>query len=231
MGIDIMQGTMNFTDIIKNSVINSGNFGNISAFDIFLGLLISYFLGMFIFYVYKYSFRGVVYSFSFNYSLVMMTMITTLVVMTISSNIVLSLGMVGALSIVRFRSAIKDAMDIVFLFWAITTGITIGAGIYALSFIGSIVIGVAMLSMNLHYNKYKTFILIVNYQEDAFIEIKTVLNRFPYAIKSKSIKNGTIELTVELKLKTSNTTFVEEISSVPGVSDAVLVNYNGEYAQ
>ena len=226
-----MQDTMNFTDILKNSVINSDSFGNISTVDIVIGLVISYFIGMFIYYVYKYTFKGVVYSFTFNYSLVLMTMITTLVVMTISSNIVLSLGMVGALSIVRFRTAVKDPLDIVFMFWAITTGITIGAGIYTLSFIGAILIGVAILSMNLYHNKFKTFILIVNYEEEAYAGIKTVLNRFPYSVKSKSIKNGKIELTAELKLKTSNTTFVEEISSIEGVSDAVLVNYNGEYAQ
>lgn len=226
-----MQDTMNFTDILKNSVINSESFGNISTIDIVVGLLISYFIGMFIYYVYKHSFKGVVYSFTFNYSLVLMTMITTLVVMTISSNIVLSLGMVGALSIVRFRTAVKDSIDIVFLFWAITTGITIGAGIYTLAFIGAIIIGVAMLSMNLYRNKYKTFILIVNYKEEAYAGIKKVLTRFPYSVKSKSIKNGKIELTAELKLKASNTTFVEEISSVEGVFEAVLVSYNGEYAQ
>lgn len=226
-----MQDTMNFTDVLKNSVINSDSFGSISTVDIVIGLVISYLIGMFIYYVYKYTFKGVVYSFTFNYSLVLMTMITTLVVMTISSNIVLSLGMVGALSIVRFRTAVKDPLDIVFMFWAITTGITIGAGIYTLSFIGAILIGVAILSMNLYRNKFKAFILIVNYEEEAYAGIKTVLNRFPYSVKSKSIKNGKIELTAELKLKTSNTTFVEEISSIEGVSDAVLVNYNGEYAQ
>ncbi|WP_228727826.1 DUF4956 domain-containing protein [Fusibacter ferrireducens] len=221
----------NFTDIIKNSVLNSDKFGRISTVDIIIGLVISYLVGMFIYFVYKKSFKGVVYSFTFNYSLVLMTMITTLVVMTISSNIVLSLGMVGALSIVRFRTAVKDPLDIVFMFWAITMGITIGAGIYPLSFMGSVVIGMAILSMNLYRNKDKTFILIVNYEEKAYSGIKSVLSRFPYSVKSKSIKNGKIELTVEVKLKTSNTTFVEEISDVEGVSEAILVNYNGEYAQ
>ena len=221
----------NFTDIIKNSVLNSDTFGRMSTVDIIIGLVISYLIGMFIYFVYKSSFKGVVYSFTFNYSLVLMTMITALVVMTISSNIVLSLGMVGALSIVRFRTAVKDPLDIVFMFWAITMGITIGAGIYPLSFIGSIVIGMAILSMNLYRNKDMTFILIVNYEEKAYPEIKSVLSRFSYSVKSKSIKNGKIELTVEIKLKTSNTTFVEEISDVEGVSEAILVNYNGEYAQ
>lgn len=229
--MEIMLGTVNFGDIIKNSVLNSDTFGRISTIDIVIGLVFSYFVGMFIYFVYKNSFKGVVYSFTFNYSLVLMTMITTLVVMTISSNIVLSLGMVGALSIVRFRTAVKDPLDIVFMFWAITMGITIGAGIYPLSLIGALVIGVAILSMNLYRNKYKTFILIVNYNEEAYAGIKTVLNRFSYSVKSKAIKNGNIELTAEVKLKTSNTTFVEEIAEIKGVVEAVLVNYNGEYAQ
>jgi len=226
-----MDEIVNFSDIIKNSVLKSDTFGKISTIDIVLGLLISYLIGMFIYHVYKLSFKGVVYSFTFNYSLVLLTMITTLVIMTISSNIVLSLGMVGALSIVRFRTAVKDPLDIVFLFWAITTGITIGAGIYKLSFIGAFIIGAAFLSMNLYRNKHKTFILIVNYEEEAYAGIKMVLNRFPHAVKSKSIKKGKIELTAEIKLKTSNTTFVEEISDIEGVIEAVLVNYNGEYAQ
>lgn len=226
-----MIATLNFTDVIKNSVFQNPEFGRISTMDIIIGLVISYILGMFIYFIYKKSFKGVVYSFTFNYSLVLMTMITALVIMTISSNVVLSLGMVGALSIVRFRTAIKDPLDIVFMFWAISTGITVGAGIYPLSLIGSLVIGFAILTMNFYRSKYNTFILIVNYEEKAYLEIKTVLNRFSYSIKSKSVKNGKIEMTVEVKLKSVNTTFVEEISDIQGVSEAVLVNYNGEYAQ
>ncbi len=220
-----------FTDVIKKSILNNDVFGNLSLTDIIIGLAISYIIGMFIFLVYKITYRSVVYSFSFNYSLVLMTMITTLVVMTISSNIMLSLGMVGALSIVRFRTAVKDPLDIVFMFWAITMGITIGAGIYPLSIIGALVIGIAIILMSLHRNKYMTYILIVNYQENVYSEIKEVLARFDYAIKSKSIKNGMSELTAEMRLKTVNTTFIEEISHINGVNDVVLVNYNGEYAR
>lgn len=223
--------TVNFTDIIKNSFLNGNNFGKMSITDICIGLLISYLIGMFIFYIYRKTFTGVVYSFSFNFSLTLMTMITTLVIMTISSNIVLSLGMVGALSIVRFRTALKDPLDIIFMFWAITAGITIGAGIYELSFIGSLVVGFAILNMNLFNNQKKTYILIVNYEDDAYPDIKIILNRFKHSIKSKSIKNQKVELTVELKLSASNTSFLEEISAIEGVKEAILVNYNGEYAQ
>ncbi len=222
---------LNFTDVIKNSILKSDTFGNLTTIDIFIGLLIAYMIGMFIFFIYKKTFRGVVYSFSYNFSLVLMTMVTSLVIMTISSNIVLSLGMVGALSIVRFRTAVKDPLDIVYMFWAITAGITVGAGLYQLAVIGALLVGLTILTMNIFKSSKNTYILIVNYSEDVYPEIKTVLNRFDYIVKSKAIKNKRVELTVELKLDVENTTFVEEIAKIEGVVDAVLVNYNGEYAQ
>lgn len=222
---------LNFTDVIKNSILKSDTFGNLTTIDIFIGLLIAYMIGMFIFFIYKKTFRGVVYSFSYNFSLVLMTMVTSLVIMTISSNIVLSLGMVGALSIVRFRTAVKDPLDIVYMFWAITAGITVGAGLYQLAVIGALLVGLTILTMNVFKSSKNTYILIVNYSEDVYPEIKTVLNRFDYIVKSKAIKNKRVELTVELKLDVENTTFVEEIAKIEGVVDAVLVNYNGEYAQ
>lgn len=222
---------MNFTDIIKNSILKSDTFGNLTTIDIFIGLLIAYAIGMFIFFIYKRSFRGVVYSFTYNFSLVLMTMVTCLVIMTISSNIVLSLGMVGALSIVRFRTAVKDPLDIVYMFWAITAGITVGAGLYQLAVIGALIVGLTILSMNAFKTTKNTYILIVNYNEDVYPAIKTIINRFDYNVKSKAIKNQRVELTVEMKLDIENTTFVEEIAKIEGVIDAVLVNYNGEYAQ
>ncbi len=229
--MNFLLANVGFTDIIKKSILNSDAFGQLTLVDIIIGLAISYVMGMFIYFVYKITYKGVVYSFSFNYSLVLMTMITTLVVMTISSNIALSLGMVGALSIVRFRTAIKDPLDIIFMFWAITMGITIGAGVYPLSLIGGIVIGIVVILMSFHRNKYRTYILIVNYRDDAYPEIKAIINRFSYSIKSKSIKRGNVELTAELRLKATNTAFIEEIAMIDGVEDAVLVNYNGEYAK
>lgn len=224
-------GMVNFTDVIKNSVLKSNTFGQLTTVDILVGLVIAYLIGMFIFMTYRKSFRGVVYSFSFNFSLVLMTMVTTLVIMTISSNIVLSLGMVGALSIVRFRTAVKDPMDIVYMFWAITVGITVGAGLYPLAGIGSLLVGFTVMTMNFFNTKKKTYILVVNYEEGVYPKIKTVLNRFDYSVKSKAVKNKKVELTVELKLTAENTTFVEEISKIEGVMDSVLVSYDGEYAQ
>lgn len=226
-----MNNTINFTDIIKNSVLNSNVFGSISVIGVLIGLTMAYLLGMLIFFVYKKSYRGVVYSFSFNYSLVLMTMITALIIMTISSNIVLSLGMVGALSIVRFRTAIKDPMDIVYLFWAISVGISTGAGIYPIALIGSLMISLAILTMDRFKKGKQSYILVVNHNEAAHEGIKAILDRFDYVIKSKAVKNGQIEITIELKLLSENTTFVSEISALEGVRDAILVQYNADYAQ
>ncbi len=141
---------MNFDDIIKKSVITLENFRLISYFDMVIGLAIAFIIGMFIYWIYRKSFRGVVYSYNYNVSFVLMTMITALIIMTISTNIVLSLGMVGALSIVRFRTAVKDPLDIVYMFWSISVGIAIGAKIYPLAIFGSIIIGIVILWLSKH---------------------------------------------------------------------------------
>lgn len=226
-----MNNTLNFTDIIKNSILNANVFGSISVAGVITGLAMAYVIGMMIFFVYRKTYRGVVYSFTFNYALVLMTMITALIIMTISSNIVLSLGMVGALSIVRFRTAIKDPMDIVYMFWAIAAGIATGAGIYPIAIIGTLMIAFAIVTMNWFKGKQQTYILVINHNEEAHEHVKAILNRFEYKIKSKAVKNGQIELTVEMQLPTENTTFVSELSGVSGVRDAILVQYNSDYAQ
>lgn len=225
-----MNNTLNFTDVIKNSVLNANVFGSISVIGVITGLIAAYLLGMLIFFVYRKSYKGVVYSFSFNYSLVLMTMITALIIMTISSNIVLSLGMVGALSIVRFRTAIKDPMDIIYLFWAIAAGIATGAGIYPIAIIGSGMISFAILSMAWFKGKQQSYILVIHHADDAHEGVRRIIDRFKYNIKSKTVKNGQVELTIELKLPTENTTFVSEISALDGVKDAILVQYNADYA-
>jgi len=127
-----------FTDLLRNSLSKSDFFGAISVVDILVGLLFAFAISMFIFYIYRKTYNGPLYSHNYNVALVMMTQITALVIMTISSNLVLSLGMVGALSIVRFRTAVKDPMDIVFMFWAIAVGISCGASLFMISIVGSL---------------------------------------------------------------------------------------------
>ncbi|MDU2827736.1 MAG: DUF4956 domain-containing protein, partial [Clostridium perfringens] len=206
---------------------------SISFLDMFIAMILSFAVGLFIMQVYKKTFKGVMYSSTFAMSLLALTLITTLIILGVTSNVVLSLGMVGALSIVRFRSAIKEPMDIAFLFWSISEGIVLGAGLIPLAILGAVFIGIVMV---LFANKKTTdnpYILVVNCKND--ISENSVLNILSknvnkYCVKSKTISpsNG-IEMTIEVKLKNITTSFVNEVSKIEGVSNAVLVSYNGDY--
>jgi len=222
---------MNFNDIIKQSVITLENFRAVSYFDMVLGLLISFLLGMFIYAIYRKSFRGVVYSYNYNVSFVLMTMITALIIMTISTNIVLSLGMVGALSIVRFRTAVKDPLDIVYMFWAISVGIAVGAKIYPLAIGGSLIIGLVIYWLSKKKIREEAYLLIIRHSDVATSELRTEMRKLSGKLKSKTVRKGYTEVTYEIKLKDDNTSFLQTIAELEGVSDASLVNYTGDYAQ
>ncbi|MCT4618293.1 MAG: DUF4956 domain-containing protein [Marinisporobacter sp.] len=226
-----MDNQLGFQDIIKKSVLKLANFADLSMINVLVGLLITLFVALFIFYIYKITFEGVVYSHSFNTSLVLLALITSLVIMTISSNIVLSLGMVGALSIVRFRAAIKDPKDIIFMFWAIAAGIASGAGIYTISVGGSLFIGIVLLIMSSKKFQHRTYLLIIKYEGNAKENILPILNKLQYILKSKTVSNKKIELTLEVKRVGENTSFVERLSSIEGVDSAILIKYNGDYAE
>lgn len=222
---------VNFSDIFKSSFVDK--ITSISFLDMFIAMILSFAVGLFIMQVYKKTFKGVMYSSTFSMSLLALTLITTLIILGVTSNVVLSLGMVGALSIVRFRSAIKEPMDIAFLFWSISEGIVLGAGLIPLAILGAVFIGIVMV---LFANKKTTdnpYILVVNCKND--ISENSVLNILSknvnkYCVKSKTISpsNG-IEMTIEVKLKNITTSFVNEVSKIEGVSNAVLVSYNGDY--
>ncbi|HFD2083503.1 TPA: DUF4956 domain-containing protein [Clostridium perfringens] len=222
---------VNFSDIFKSSFVDKMT--SISFLDMFIAMILSFAVGLFIMQVYKKTFKGVMYSSTFAMSLLALTLITTLIILGVTSNVVLSLGMVGALSIVRFRSAIKEPMDIAFLFWSISEGIVLGAGLIPLAILGAVFIGIVMV---LFANKKTTdnpYILVVNCKND--ISENSVLNILSknvnkYCVKSKTISpsNG-IEMTIEVKLKNITTSFFNEVSKIEGVSNAVLVSYNGDY--
>ncbi|WP_124042207.1 DUF4956 domain-containing protein [Clostridium perfringens] len=222
---------VNFSDIFKSSFVDKMT--SISFLDMFIAMILSFAVGLFIMQVYKKTFKGVMYSSTFAMSLLALTLITTLIIIGVTSNVVLSLGMVGALSIVRFRSAIKEPMDIAFLFWSISEGIVLGAGLIPLAILGAVFIGIVMV---LFANKKTTdnpYILVVNCKND--ISENSVLNILyknvnKYCVKSKTISpsNG-IEMTIEVKLKNITTSFINEVSKIEGVSNAVLVSYNGDY--
>lgn len=226
-----MNDLLSFSDIFKKNFIQNGG-SSLTFLDIGITLVLSFLIGLFIFYIYKKTFQGVLYTKSFNISLIMIALVTSLVIMVITSNIVLSLGMVGALSIVRFRTAVKDSMDIVFIFWSITIGIINGAGFYSLSIIGSLFIGIILIILTKLKNFDNPYLLIVkhdnSYVESELIQkLKEKVKK--YNIKSKISTRDNVEITFEFRLKGDDTSFINEISKIKGISNAVLVSYNGDY--
>lgn len=222
---------MTFNDIFKSSFLK--NINAVSALDMVLALTLAFGLGLFIFYIYKRTYAGVMYSTSFGVTLIALTMITTLVILAVTSNIVLSLGMVGALSIVRFRTAIKEPLDIAFLFWAIADGIVLAAGLIPLAVFGSVLIGIILLAFSSRKDVSKPFIVVLNCDsqksEDAALTLLDVRTE-RCSVKSKTARKGQVELTIEIRLKEDgNTDFIDELVAVQGVQSAVLVSYNGDY--
>ncbi|MBR5804790.1 MAG: DUF4956 domain-containing protein [Clostridia bacterium] len=204
--------------------------GTLNPIRVVLTLLIALGVGGFLFLIYKKTFMGVVYSRSFNISLILLTMVSALVLMLISSNLTLSLGMVGALSIVRFRTAIKDPIDTVFMFWAVGEGLALGAGFVDVGLIGALVIGVVMLVIgSARSNGTQPYLLILHYDERASQQIKSLVKQLPKAhVKSKTVQRDNMELTIELRVHESETDFVDKFLRVPGVYDATLVAHQGD---
>lgn len=197
---------------------------------IILALLVSFFLGLLIYTVYKRSFRGVVYNETFALTLSVMTILTTMITLAISSNIALSLGMVGALSIVRYRTAIKDPMDILFLFWAVGTGITVGAKLHYLALVGAIIVILLFLTLNRKVISNDVYILIIHYSgDDVGDELRRIMRNIRYQIKSKTVRKSDIELAVEVVVKGDNTTFMDAIKNLPSVNDVALIQYTGQF--
>ena len=221
---------MTFRDIFKSSFLE--NVTAVSLLDIVLALVLAFCLGLFIFLIYKKTYAGVMYSSSFGVTLVALTMITTLVILAVTSNVVLSLGMVGALSIVRFRTAIKEPLDIAFLFWAIAAGIVLAAGMIPLAVFGSVLIGIILLIFANRKDMTNPYIVVLSCdghesEEKAIAYLKEKTKRC--SVKSKTARKGAVELNLEIRLQDDNTDFINELSELPGVDSAVLVSYNGDY--
>ena len=221
---------MTFNDIFKSSFLE--NVSAVSPLDMVLTIALAFGLGLFIFFVYKKTYQGVMYSSSFGVTLIALTMITSQVILAVTSNVVLSLGMVGALSIVRFRTAIKEPLDIAFLFWSIAAGIILAAGMIPLAVIGSVIIGLVLLffvNRKSHKNPYILVLSCVDHaaETEAMKYIYSQVER--HVIKSKSAQSGLVELNMEIRLKDDNTDFINDLSAMNGVNSAVLVSYNGDY--
>ena len=219
-----------FQDIFKSSFLENVN--SVSLLDMLLALALAFGLGMFIFLVYKKTFSGVMYSSSFGVTLIALTMLTTLVILAVTSNIVLSLGMVGALSIVRFRTAIKEPLDIAFLFWSIAAGIVLAAGLLPLAVIGSVCIGVVLLVFVNKKSWADPYILVLRCDGgDSSRTAQTFLEGQTRrcVLKSKTVRPGEVELNLEVRMKDGDTGFVNTLGDMEGVRSAVLVSYNGDY--
>lgn len=221
---------MSVKDMIKNSILESGVFDQYNFPKLFLALAAALLMGCLIYMVYRKFYTGVVYSRSFAATLVGMTVLTCMVTLAISTNIVISLGMVGALSIVRFRTAVKDPMDLLYLFWAITTGITVGAGMYVLA-VAAAVVMIGMIFL-LHYKQAsgQIYVAVIHYTgEETGDKIIQTFGKMKYFIKSKTLRSGKTEMAVEVFCRQNDLFFAEQIEKLEGVDDITLIQYNGEY--
>ena len=221
---------MTFSDIFKSSFLE--NVTAVSPLDMVLTITLAFGTGLFIFFVYKKTYQGVMYSSSFGVTLIALTMITAQVILAVTSNVVLSLGMVGALSIVRFRTAIKEPLDIAFLFWAIAAGIVLAAGMIPLAVFGSVFIGLVLLIFANRKSHVSPYMVVLHCDsQDAekhavdFLQGKVK----KCVVKSKTVRGAAVELNAEIRLADENTDFVNALTQIPGVASAVLVSYNGEY--
>lgn len=222
---------MTFRDIFKSGFLARA--AQLSVADMAVSMLLAFAIGLFIFYIYKKSYRGVMYSANFGTSLIAVALVTTFVMLAVTSNVVLSLGMVGALSIVRFRTAVKDPMDIAFLFWSLAAGIVLASGLVHLAVLGSLFIGIVMLVFSDRRDEERPYILVVHCADEtaeraardfAASRVKAL------SLKSKSVSPGRVELNYEVRLSDGAADFVNALAALPGVENAVLVSYNGDYA-
>ena len=221
---------MGFGDVFKSSFLE--NINSVSIIDMLIAMGLAFGIGVFIFFVYKKTYTGVMYSSGFGVTLIALTLITTVVILAVTSNVVLSLGMVGALSIVRFRAAIKDPLDIAYLFWAIAVGIVLAAGMIPLAVIGSVFIGIILLVFVNRKSHLNPYILIVNCENhDSELAANDFIKKQvkKSVVKSKIVKMGCVELNMEVRLEDENVDFVNVLSEMNGINSAALVSYNGDY--
>ena len=225
---------MSVQDVIKKSILESEMYNQAISLStimtIVIDLVVALAMGLLIYYIYKRFYKGVVYSRNFAITLVGMTVLTSMVTLAISTNIVISLGMVGALSIVRYRTAIKEPLDLMYMFWAITTGITVGASMYILAVLAAIIMIVLVLAFSRETGSRRCYIMIVHYREnETGDEIIRLLNRVKYIVRSKVMRDEETELTLQVSCKHNNLAFTEKIKELPNVKDVILLEFDGEY--
>ena len=221
---------MSARDFIKNSVLNSDMYSTTDVGKIILSMVVALFLGILIFLVYKRFYAGVIFSKSFAVTLIGMCVLTCMVTLAISTNIVISLGMVGALSIVRFRTAVKDPLDLLYLFWSITGGITAGAGMYLLTLAASAIMILMLAIFYARKSRSQVYVAVIHYEgTEAGDEIMRSFGKLKHYIKSKTMRGDSIELAVEVCVKNDDLFFEEKIKNIENVKDITVIQYNGEY--
>ena len=226
--------TMRLQDYFKNSVwesfTSSQGLTMDTATQILVSMLIALLMGLFIYKIYQIYFGGVVFSRSFATTLVGMSVLTCMLTLAISTNIVISLGMVGALSIVRYRTAIKDHMDLLYLFWSISVGITAGAGMYVLVITASIIMVILIHVLYHRQKRGMIYIMVVHYEGELTGDaVLRAMKKLRYQLKSKTFRGDLTEMTLEVYCRSDNTVFLENIKSLEKVRDVTLIQYNGEY--
>lgn len=225
---------MSVQDFIKKSILESDMYNQAISLStiltIVIDLSVALLMGLLIYYIYKTFYKGVVYSKNFAITLVGMTVLTCMVTLAISTNIVISLGMVGALSIVRYRTAIKEPLDLMYMFWAITTGITTGASMYILAVLTAVIMIVLILLFSRNHTKRKAYIVVVNYDGDETGDtIIRTLGKLKYSVRSKVLRAENVEMTMQVNCRADNLAFAEKIRSLDGVKDVTVLEFNGEY--
>lgn len=214
---------MTFQDIFKKAFLE--NVQSLSLPTAMLTMLFATVFGLVIFLTYRRCFSGVIYSKNFNISLVVVTVLTAVIVITLATNVVLSLGMVGALSIVRYRTAIKEPIDIAYIFWSITVGIVCGAGLYVFAALAVVLISAVFFLMKRISDKETQYIVIINLEKSAYKEVQELLAETRYILRSKVISKNEMELVIEIDTKSDKNMFINRLSEIPNVSNVSLVNY------
>jgi uncharacterized membrane protein YhiD involved in acid resistance len=217
------ENAVSFQDIFKKAFLD--NIQSLSLPTAILSIFLAMVFGLGIFFTYKLNFSGVIYSKNYSISLIAVTVITSVIVITLATNIVLSLGMVGALSIVRFRTAIKEPMDVVYLFWAITVGIVCGAGLFVFALLAMLVIGGVFFLMHKIKDKDTQYVVIINMDKSAYKDVQELLNQTRYILRSKTINKNDIEMVLEVDTRSDKNMFVNRLSEIENVNNVSLVNY------
>lgn len=221
---------MSVKDVIKNSVLNQLDFSAVDYKAIAISVAIALIMGILISVVYTQFFGGVIYSRGYAQTLIGMTVLTCMVTLAISSNVVISLGMVGSLSIIRFRTAVKSPLDLLYMFWAVTVGITVGAHMYILAVIASVAMFIIVVFFNVRTESGCLYVAVIHYVgKEASDAVFQVFGRGKYHVKSITMYNDHSEMAVEFFCKKDSLVYYEKIQEIEGVQDVTFIQYNGEY--